>query len=225
MIGALQGIVIKIASDYLLLDVRGVGYKIFCTTPLLADSYIGMTRFFYIETLVAEAYIKLYGFTTEAEKNWFLTLGLVQGVGAKAALSVLSSATLSQIMDAILFGDKTVFSKAAGVGVKLAERIVNELKTKKDLPPVFDTEGEVVSQSFVAQDNMVSPIVKNSAQNDAHEKRVIIENVASALMNLGYGRSDAMKSVLEVTEMIEDYTESNLIHAALQHIGKMKAMM
>lgn len=225
MIGALQGIVLKISSDCLLLDVRGVGYKIFCTTTLLTHSYIGMTRFFYIETSVAEDYIKLYGFASEAEKNWFLTLGLVQGVGAKAALSILSCATLSQIADAILFGDKAVFTKASGVGTKLAERIVNELKTKKDLPPVFDAGDEVVFTSSVTQDVILPFALENSVQSDVDGRRMMIENATSALMNLGYGRSDAMKAVLEATETIKDYTENSLIHAALQHIGKMKAIM
>ena len=144
MIGCLRGKIVKIASDHLLLDVMGVGYKLFCAKHLLQNCMIGEDKFFYIETAVGDDYIKLYGFESEAAQNWFLTLGLVQGVGAKAAFSILSVSSLEDISNGILFGDRNVFTKASGVGPKLAERIVNELKTKKDLPPVFD-DSDVIS--------------------------------------------------------------------------------
>ena len=120
MIGCLRGKIVKIFSDHLLLDVMGVGYKIFCAKGLLSNCTIGEDNFFYIETAVGDDFIKLYGFETEAAQNWFLTLGLVQGVGAKAAFAILSASSLEDISNGILFGDLNIFTKAAGVGPKLA---------------------------------------------------------------------------------------------------------
>lgn len=228
MIGCLRGKIVKIASDYLLLDVMGVGYKLFCAKHLLQNCIIGEDKFFYIETAVGDDYIKLYGFESEAAQNWFLTLGLVQGVGAKAAFAILSVSSLEEISNGILFGDRNVFTKASGVGPKLAERIVNELKSKKNLPPIFDEGDAIAFEPIETAIHSPAPAVtqeKKPQKTDPNiEKRKIIEGAASALTNLGYQRSDAMQALLAVCEDKDTIQEGEAIHSALQYIGKMKEM-
>lgn len=249
MIGCLQGVVVKIGTDFLLLSVSGVGYKIFCAKTTLDTVMLGENRFFYIETAVGEDYIKLYGFETQAAQNWFLTLSSVQGVGAKAAFAILSVCSLSDISNAILFGERHTITKAQGVGPKLAERIVNELKNKKELPPIHDADDVIIFQP--SHEKIVVPVgvagdsdnvtggdltkdiekgtekqTDKSAIQTANQKRILIDNTVSALMNLGYGRSDALKAVLDIYESCDNngnaVTENILIRTALQHIGKMK---
>jgi holliday junction DNA helicase RuvA len=245
MIGCLQGVVVKIGADFLLLSVSGVGYKIFCAKTTLDTVMLGENRFFYIETAVGEDYIKLYGFETQAAQNWFLTLSSVQGVGAKAAFAILSVCSLSDISNAILFGERHTITKAQGVGPKLAERIVNELKNKKELPPIYDADDVIIFQSSHEKmsmsvsttidsgnvtgddtDKSADKVTDKSAIQTANQKRILIDNTVSALMNLGYGRSDALKAVLDIYESCDSngdaVTENILIRTALQHIGKMK---
>ena len=245
MIGCLQGVVVKIGTDFLLLSVAGVGYKIFCAKTTLDTVMLGENRFFYIETAVGEDYIKLYGFETQAAQNWFLTLGSVQGVGAKAAFAILSVCSLSDISNAILFGERHTITKAQGVGPKLAERIVNELKNKKELPPIYDADDVIIFQPshekmsmpvVVAGDSdnitggdltkVTEKVTDKSAIQTANQKRILIDNTVSALMNLGYGRSDSLKAVLDIYESCDSngdvISENILIRTALQHIGKMK---
>ncbi|MEM6602577.1 MAG: Holliday junction branch migration protein RuvA [Pseudomonadota bacterium] len=235
MIGCLQGCIAKIKSDYLLLNVGSVGYKLFCARHLLETLQIGDRAFFYVETAVGDDYIKLYGFESEAAQNWFLTLGSVQGVGAKAAFAILSAASLNDISDGVMFGDRTIFTKAQGVGPKLAERIVNELKNKKDLPPTFSEEDDISFQPATQKTVEVSaPIVeKEISPQKAHKtpskesanKRKMIETATSALMNLGYTRQDAMKAAIDTFHNEAPANENDLIHAALKYIGQMKEVL
>lgn len=227
MFASLSGFVQKKYSDHVILSVNGVGYKVLCHNQTINQLDIGQQYFMFIETAIGEDFIRLYGFLTEAEKNWFLTLCSVNGVGGKAALAILSVANPSQISDAVLLNDKAIITKAAGVGPKLADRILNELKHKKDLPPCYDIdEPFIVSQSetVTSEINTISAIPKQVPQQSSAsiEKRKMIENAASALVNLGYSRSDALKSVIDAQGNAASETENDLIAAALQHIAKLK---
>jgi|GEM_PF-105121 len=241
MFASLTGIIQKKYSDYVIVSVNGVGYKVLCHNQSINEIQIGQNYFFFIETLIGEDYIKLFGFLTEAEKNWFLTLSSVQGVGGKAALAILSVANPSMISDAILLGDRAIITKAAGVGPKLADRIINELKHKKELPACYD-DNEAVHISadpLVTLENnqpvtLPKPILdKQSEPTDSKsdktldkklfiQKRKIIDSATSALVNLGYSRSDSLKAITDAQTPETLESENTLIMAALQKIAQLK---
>jgi holliday junction DNA helicase RuvA len=130
MIGKLTGRVDFVGVDYVILDVGGVGYQVHCPNSTLARLAAGVNVSLAIETKVSEDSIRLYGFLSAEEREWFRLLQTVQGVGARVALSLLSTLKLSELERAVVLGDKAVVGRAQGVGPKLAIRIVTELKDK-----------------------------------------------------------------------------------------------
>src|SRR5271167_3021787 len=135
MIGKLRGQVDAVGADHAIIDVGGVGYEVACSSRTLsALPAPGEPVTLSIETHVREDAIKLYGFLTEAERGWFRLLQSVQGVGAKVALSILSTLDANQLAHAIALQDRAMVTRAPGVGPKVALRIVNELKDKA--PPL-----------------------------------------------------------------------------------------
>ena len=135
MIGKLRGVVDAVGADHAIIDVGGVGYEVACSSRTLAALPApGEPVSLSIETHVREDAIKLYGFLSEAERGWFRLLQSVQGVGAKVALSILSTLDAGQIANAIALQDRAMMARAPGVGPKVALRIVNELKDKA--PPL-----------------------------------------------------------------------------------------
>ena len=127
MIGALKGVVSAIGEDAALIDVGGVGYVVQAGSRTLARLNVGEATMLLIETHVREDAIKLYGFQSEEERGWFVHLQSVQSVGARVALSILDTLTVSEISDAVALQDKASFARANGVGPKLATRIAVEL--------------------------------------------------------------------------------------------------
>ena len=178
MIGKLKGTVDEIAEDHVILDVHGVGYVAFCSSRTLASLHAGEAAVLLIETFVREDMIRLYGFTTHLEREWFRLLQLVQGVGAKVALAVLSTLTTSELANAIALKDIAMVSRAPGVGKKVAERIVIELKAKA---PAF--AGEAAAGIGLKQElgEGVAPAP--------------VADAVSALVNLGYSRDVAANAV------------------------------
>lgn len=175
MIASLSGIVDQITDDSIVVDVNGVGYLVFAASRTLSRLPArGEPVRLLIETHVREDHIHLYGFADEAERGWFRLLTTVQGVGAKTALAVLSALTPDALTAAVMAQDKVALTEADGVGRKLAQRIVMELRDKLGavaLTPVTlarDTEAEVTS---------------------------IAGDAVSALVNLGYPRTDAFAAV------------------------------
>ncbi|MDA4637114.1 Holliday junction branch migration protein RuvA, partial [Escherichia coli] len=131
MIGKLKGTVDEIAEDHVILDVHGVGYVAYCSARTLSNMPgPGEAAVLLIETYVREDLIRLFGFGTALEREWFRLLQSVQGIGAKVALSVLGTLTPSDLANAIALRDIAMVSRAPGVGKKVAERIVIELKNK-----------------------------------------------------------------------------------------------
>src|SRR4026207_1256386 len=135
MIGKLRGIVDTYGEDYIILDVAGVGYQVYCSARTLqALPSPGELATLSIETHVREDQIRLFGFTSDAEREWFRLLQTVQGVGAKVALSGLGTVKPGELASAIAIGDKATIRRAPGVGTKVAERLVIELKGKAHAP-------------------------------------------------------------------------------------------
>lgn len=131
MIGKLKGVIDEIADDHAVIDVHGVGYVAFCSPRTLGNlGGAGEAAILFIETYVREDMIRLYGFANQLEREWFRLLQNVQGVGAKVALAVLGTLSPSELANAIALRDIAMVSRAPGVGKKVAERIVTELKNK-----------------------------------------------------------------------------------------------
>ncbi|WP_454746829.1 Holliday junction branch migration protein RuvA [Ciceribacter selenitireducens] len=179
MIGKLKGTIDEIGDDYALIDVHGVCYVAFCSARTLSRlSSPGEAAVLFIETYVREDQLKLFGFVTALEREWFNLLQSVQGVGAKVALALLSTLTPSELANAIALQDKTAVSRAPGVGPKVAVRIITELKNKA---PAF--AGEAAANIGLKQElgEGVAPAP--------------VADAVSALTNLGYSREQAANAI------------------------------
>src|SRR2546423_6334499 len=131
MIGKLRGIIDSYGEDFIILDVGGIGYLVHCSARTLQElPGTGQPAVLSIETYVREDQIKLFGFRSDVEREWFRLLQTVQGVGAKVALSVLGTLKPAELASAIAMRDRATVQRTPGVGAKVAERIVTELKDK-----------------------------------------------------------------------------------------------
>lgn len=191
MISKLTGLLDSALNNQLILDVQGVGYQVFCSSKTLSQAgQAGDPLSLYIETQVREDHIHLYGFKDRAEQDWFRLLTSVQGVGAKAALAILSVSDPSALMLAIASQDKAVLTRADGVGPKLATRIITELK---------DKAGDM---SFgKTQENETVHAAPNTGQAASQSFE---QDAVSALINLGYARSDAFSAVMQAKQKAND---------------------
>jgi len=204
MIAKLRGRLDSVGVDFAVVDVGGVGYLVFCGSRTLGGlPGIGEAVELAIETHVREDHIHLYGFASAREREMFTTLTTVQGVGAKVALGILSALSSDQIIQAVAAGDQTVFKRASGVGPKLAQRIVTELKDK-------------VASLAIA--GMTLP--KVSAKASGNAKGTVVEDAVSALVNLGYARMDAFGAASRAAQAAgEGATFQVLIKASLRELG------
>jgi Holliday junction DNA helicase RuvA len=205
MIGKLKGVVDEIADDHVILDVHGVGYVAFCSARTLGNlPSQGEAAILLIETYVREDVLRLYGFGTALEREWFRLLQNVQGVGAKVALAVLGTLTPSELANAIALRDIAMVSRAPGVGKKVAERIVTELKNKA---PAF--AGDAGANIGLKQE--IGEGVASTAVSDA----------VSALSNLGYSRDQAANAVASaLREAGEDADSAKLIRLGLNDLAR-----
>ncbi len=199
MIAKLSGIVDSTATDSAVIDVGGVGYMILCSGRTLAGLHVGEAVSVHVETHVREDHIHLYGFADAAEREWFRLLTQIQGVGAKVALAILSVLPPDGLVTAVAAGDKAALTQAAGVGPKLAGRLVSELKDK-------------VANLAVAVAAM--PVAALAAGSGPTADAV------SALVNLGYGASEAMTAVAQCADRMGDGVGvEELIRAGLAELG------
>ena len=205
MIAKLTGVIDTLGQGYLILDVNGVGYLVQASTRTLSRiGGKGDPASLLIETVIREDAFTLFGFADKAEQEWFKLLTSVQGVGAKAGLAILSVNTPDKIALAIAAQDKAAIQAADGVGPKLATRILTELKDKAaniDL----GANPQSVSFSDIASDE---PTPDTGIDNDA----------ISALVNLGYARSDAFTAVTKAKPQANDNLQ-DLIRLALKELS------
>jgi holliday junction DNA helicase RuvA len=205
VIGKLKGLVDSYGEDYVILDVQGVGYQVHCSARTLqalpAPSEAAVLS---IETYVREDQIKLFGFRSDVEREWFRLLQTVQGVGAKVALAVLSTLPPSDLANAIVLRDKAAVARTPGVGPKVAERIVTELKDKT--PVLANIDPAVVHLSEAMDDNRAPRPVTDAI---------------SALVNLGYGQPQAAAAIASVARNAGDNAETaQLIRLGLKELSK-----
>jgi len=205
MIGKLRGIVDSYGADYVILDVGGVGYQVHCSPRTLAALPAqGEAATLSIETYVREDQIKLFGFVSDVEREWFRLLQTVQGVGAKVALSVLGTLTTSELATAISMRDKATVSRSPGVGAKVAERIVTELKDK--VPAFADIDPAAVHLA--------------GALDEKRAPKPVMDAV-SALVNLGYGQPQAAAAIAAASRSAGDAADTaTLIKQGLKELAR-----
>lgn len=218
MIGKITGRVDYRGTDHVLVDVQGVGYLVYCSERTLAGlPGRGGIVALYTDMLVREDNLQLFGFTTLADKEWHKLLTTVQGVGAKAALAIASTLGADGVSRAIALGDVTAIKSAQGVGPKIAQRVVTELKDKA--PKIMAMGGQGAAQ-VEADESMVIDVqtpVDMPAKIPTPEPSAGAQaDALSALINLGYGHGDAAAAVAQASGDAPDAGSSNLIRAALK---------
>jgi Holliday junction DNA helicase RuvA len=205
MIGKLRGVIDSYNEDSVVIDVHGVGYLVHCSVRTLQSLPApGEAATISIETWVREDQIRLYGFATDLDREWFRILTGVQGVGAKVALAVLGTLKVADLANAIALGDKAQIARAPGVGPKLAQRLVIELKDKA---PAFAN---------------VDPAVVR-LQGDLAERRapLPVSEAISALVNLGYGEIQASGAIAAAMRAAGDKaTTESLIRLGLKELAR-----
>lgn len=208
MIAKLAGVLDSVGDDWIIIDVNGVGYLVYCSAKTLGVMpETGGPVSLHIETHVREDHIHLFGFQDAAQKSWFTLLQTVQGVGAKVALGILSLFSGNELTQIVAAADKTALTRVSGVGPKVAGRILAELKdkvAKMDLGSVaFSTSAASSSGAAISGDT-------NMAAGDA----------VSALVNLGYGRADAFGAIASVGRRLgPDATVESLITEGLKELA------
>ena len=212
MIGSLKGIVQGLYDDRAIIEVSGVGYLVHIGNRNLSRLKKSDAVFLFIETIVREDSFKLFGFLSDLERAWFVRLQEVSGVGAKVALAILDILSPNQIIQAVEIGDKTTVLRANGVGPKLAQRIVIELKGKN--PPASLMGGFESNSEF-------SPMVEINSNITSEINMDLRNEAVSALQNLGFAGTDAMGAVAHALSNIEGTPKlGELVKAALKELKK-----
>jgi len=205
MIGKLKGLIETYGQDSVIVDVNGVGYEVHCSARTLQElPGVGQPATLSIETHVREDQIRLFGFVTEIEREWFRLLQTVQGVGTKVALAVLGTLKPSELASAIAMRDKAMVARTPGVGQKVAERIVTELKDKAP-----------------AYTNVDPALVRLSGALDEKRAPRPVADAVSALINLGYAQPQAAAAIAAAARSAGEGAETTtLIRLGLKELAK-----
>ena len=206
MIGWLEGEIRLLGEDQAILNVSGVGYRVFLSARLLAQVKVGQAVQLFIETSVREDHIHLYGFAAEAEQQLYRQLTRVQGVGPRLALAVLSTLRPEEIVLAIAAEDKATLSQVSGVGAKVAARMIAELKDKLGEFPQGSTPFTAPAMATALESGEKS---EGSAASDA----------VLALVRLGYTQSQAFAAVSQAKASVDPDDFDALLRSALQSLA------
>ena len=223
MIASLNGILILIGKSDIVLEVNGVGYLLNVSSKLIASlDVIGSKLILFTDLQIKDDKIVMYGFASLKDQNIFKLLQTVQGVGPKAALSILSTLNVDEIILAITSGDKAMISRADGIGPKVAARVTTELVEK-----VLNFNNNVLN-------NLVSKNLPNTTQeklnlnkvdNDYTDLSAEVEDIISALVNLGYSRSEVFSVVMKIkndtnpNNISKNFTVSQIVPIALKELS------
>ena len=206
MIGKLRGKVDAIGESFLIVDVNGVGYEVQASSRTLRNLKTGEEVSLTIDTHVREDAIRLFGFDSEVERSWFRTLQTVQGVGAKVALALLGTLSPRELANAIALSDWALVEEAPGIGKKLAQRIVAELKDKAPALAVGVINGVAGAQ----HGSLASPPEGNATAE-----------ALSALTNLGYNPAQASGAIAVASkELGADADTAKLIRRGLKELAR-----
>lgn len=221
MIGRIAGIILHRAADHVLIDVRGVGYIVHVSERTAASlPPVGQAAALYTDLLVREDLLQLFGFSSLLEKEWHRLLTSVQGIGAKASLAILGTLGAEGVGRAIALGDWSAVRKAPGVGPKLAQRVVMELKDKA--PAIIAMGGVLTVDAGAVTEgdtpDTSAPAARPAAVRTGGSASASAEAL-SALTNLGYGPSEAASAVAEAAANDPAAATPALIRAALRALA------
>jgi Holliday junction DNA helicase RuvA len=205
MIGKLKGVIDAYGEDYVIVDVHGVGYVVHCSARTLQKlSPVGEAAALTIETHVREDMIRLYGFRSDDERDWFRLLQSVQGVGTRVALGILSVLEPAQLAAAIATADRATVARGPGVGPKLAARIVAELKDKA--PAYAPVDPALIRFTDAVEDRSAPQPVSDAV---------------SALVNLGYPQVQATAAIAAALKSAGEAAEAKtLIRLGLRELAR-----
>ena len=222
MIASLSGILTLIGKSEIVLEVNGVGYLLNVSSKLITSlDEIGSKLTLYTDLQIRDDKIVIYGFASSKDQNIFKLLQTVQGVGPKAALSILSALNVDELILAISSGDKVMISRADGVGPKVAGRITAELAEK------VSSLNDSLFKNFISKN---IPLVlqeeyNNNKNNDSSDLSVEVEDIISALVNLGYSRSEVFLVVMKIKNDFslnnenKNFTVSQIVPIALKELS------
>lgn len=231
MIGKISGKLEYRSTDHVLIDVRGVGYVVYCSDRTLAAlPGIGEPVALYTDLLVREDLLQLFGFSRLFEKEWHRLLMSVQGIGAKASLAILGALGAEGVSRAVTLGDVAAIKAAKGVGPKTAQRVVIELKDKApEVMVLGGTLGEALAsasgEEAASDDEVIEDVARTpvnaggasaAAGAAAAASMSVQADALSALGNLGYGPADAAGAVAQAAGEDPEADTSELIRAALK---------
>jgi Holliday junction DNA helicase RuvA len=216
MIGRIAGRIEYKADDHVLIDVRGVGYVVYCSDRVLSQiGRPGEAAALYTDLLVREDILQLFGFPTLVEKEWHRLLMSVQGVGAKASLAILGALGPDGVSRAIALGDWNSVKAAKGIGPKTAQRVVNELKDKAHSVMAMGATASVAAMAS-ADDGVVEPVAAAPVAPVPASSASAQSEALSALGNLGYAPGEAASAVAQAAGDDPAADTPTLIRAALK---------
>ena len=221
MIASLKGVLTSIGKYDIIIEVNGIGYLLNVSSKLIASlGDVGSILFLFTDLQIKDDKIVMYGFISSSEQSFFKLLQSVQGVGPKAALSLLSTLSIDEVVLAISSGDKAMLSRADGIGPKVAGRIVSELLDKVS---AFNMSEAIK----VADDKFnVNAQEKLNFQENDYDRSQIVEDTISALINLGYGRSEVFAVVMKIKNDFshkkknKSFTVSAIVTLALKELSR-----
>ena len=221
MIASLNGTLTFIGKSEIVLEVNGIGYILNVSSKLIASlDKIGSKLTLFTDLQIKDDKIVMYGFSSSKDQNIFKLLQTVQGVGPKAALSILSTLNVDEIILAITSADKAMISRADGIGPKVAGRIITELVEKVlnfNKSPLNDFIGKNLP-------NTIQEKFSLNNDNESKDLSVEVEDIISALVNLGYSRSDVFSVVMKIKNDTrlntnKDFTVSQIVPIALKELS------
>ena len=223
MIASLTGILTSIGKSEIIIEVNGVGYLLNVTSKLISTlEEIGSTLSVFTDLQIKDDKILMYGFTTVADQDFFRMLQTVQGIGPKAALSILSALTINELILAISSGDKAMISRAEGVGPKVAARVTSELSEKVSNMQLILGKKDISNTYQESNTNSL----KYNFTNVEEQFLDVVEDSISALVNLGYTRSEVFSVVMNIKRDFNlkkvniDFTVNSVIPLALKELSK-----
>ena len=222
MIASLHGILTLIGKSEIVLEVNGVGYSLNVSSKLIASlDEIGSKLTLFTDLQIRDDKIVIYGFASSKDQNIFKLLQTVQGVGPKAALSILSTLNVEELILAISSGDKAMISRADGVGPKVAGRITSELVEK-----VSSLNNNISNNSISKKIPItLQKELNNNINSDLSDLSLEVEDIISALVNLGYSRSDVFSVVMRIKKDFslnnknKNFTVSQIVPIALKELS------
>jgi len=222
MIASLTGILTLIGKSEIVLEVNGVGYLLHVSSKLITSlDEIGSELTLFTDLQIRDDKIVIYGFASSKDQNIFKLLQTVQGVGPRAALSILSTLNVDELILAISSGDKVMISRADGVGPKVAGRITTELVEK-----VSSLNNSLFNNSISKNIPVtLQEKLNNNKNSDTSQFSVEVEDIISALVNLGYSRSEVFSVVMKIKKDFslnnknKNFTVSQIVPIALKELS------